>query len=82
MTTYSEVWFVATYHLLPTDVCDNKPTRRYHSIMLIHDSLDTEAASSSSALANRFNVPPDSCESTVACLWLPFEELNPLSNHM
>jgi hypothetical protein len=39
--------------------------------MLIHDKLDTRAFSLSLALyALYFNVPPDPCGPTAACLWL------------
>jgi hypothetical protein len=42
----------STYHLVPLTLLqyDTKPTRQYDSIMLIHDSLDTEVFSITSAL--------------------------------
>ena len=42
----------STYHLVPLTLLqyDTKPTRQYDSIMLIHDLLDTEVFSLTSAL--------------------------------
>ena len=42
----------STYHLVPLTLLqyDTKPTRQYDSIMLIHDSSDTEVFSLTSAL--------------------------------
>ena len=42
----------STYHLVPLALLqyDTKPTRQCDSIMLIHDSLDTEVFSITSAL--------------------------------
>ena len=45
-----------------------QPARQYQSILLIQDSLDMVAFSFSTALYSRFYMPPDSCESTSACL--------------
>ena len=46
----------STYHLVPLTLLqyDTKPTRQYDSIMLIHDSLDTEVFSITSALYRMF----------------------------
>ena len=65
------VWLWAVTHVAhftSSMTCFGKmPARRYHSIMLIHDSLDTRAFSISPALYTGFNVPPDPRESTASC---------------
>ena len=45
----------------------SKPTRWYHSILFIQDSLDTRAFSHSLALYPVFNVPPEPRDSTAIC---------------
>jgi hypothetical protein len=74
-----------TYHVMPLTRLnvqyDITPTRRYHSILLIQDSLDTGAFSIdiiSPALYEVFNVPPDPCGSTAACSAQGYRELIPL----
>ena len=43
------------------------PTRGYHSIMLIHDSLDTEAFQYLLSTISWFYVPPDPCGPAAPC---------------
>jgi len=50
---------------------DYMPTKRYHGIMLIHNSIGTEAVSHSPALYWIFNVLPVPRESTAACFEHP-----------
>ena len=57
---------------------DLQPTRGYHSIMSIHDSLDTEAFSRLLSTIERFNVPPDPCRPAAPCYQHPYKELIPL----
>ena len=58
---------------------DIKPTRRFHSVMLIHDSIAREAFSiSSNHYTGVILRAPDSCESTAACCAHLYRELIPL----
>ena len=59
---------------------DYTPTRLYHSIMFIHDSLGTGAFSNSPALYCVFNVPPDPRGPTAACWRHPSGSLSPSGN--
>jgi len=54
------------------------PTRGYHSIMLIHDSLDTEAFQCLLSTIPWFYVPPDPCGPAAPCFCHHYRELIPL----
>jgi hypothetical protein len=54
------------------------PTRGYHSIMLIHDSLDTEAFQYLLSTISWFYVPPDPCGPAAPCYTHHYRELIPL----